>query len=64
MKGRQRAVLVDKLPDLATVAAGALVFGQAISSETFSRGLMLIGTGIWVTLMLVAVFLSGVEDQP
>lgn len=63
LKPTQRAVLVDKVPDLATVAAGALVFGQAVSGGTFSIGLALVGVGVWLVFMLFAVVLSGQEEQ-
>jgi hypothetical protein len=36
LRTRQREILIDKLPDVANLAAGALVFGQFIGSETFS----------------------------
>ena len=36
LKPRQRQVLIEKLPDLANVIAGAMIFGQFIAGQTFS----------------------------
>jgi len=36
LKRGQRRVLVEKVPDAANVAAGALVFGQALSDRGFA----------------------------
>lgn len=54
----QRAVLVDKLPDVADVAAGALVFGQFLGEHVFSLTLALSGAGIWVVLTVFAIALA------
>jgi hypothetical protein len=58
----QRAVLVDKLPDVASVAAGALVFGQFLG-EHFSWSVAIAGTTLWAFLVGCAVVLAG-GDQP
>ena len=54
----QRRVLTDKLPDGANIAAGALVFGQFLSSQTFSPLAALTGAGMWVILLAVALLLA------
>jgi hypothetical protein len=64
LKGRQRAMLADKLPDLGNIAMAALAFGQAFSDYLFSPVLGMIGVGIWITLMVVAVVMAAKEEQP
>ena len=59
----QRRMLADKLPDVANIAAGALVFGQYLSSQAFSPRAALAGAGIWVILLAVALLLAK-EKQP
>ena len=47
---RQRAVLLDKVPDAANLAVGALFFGQFLADRPFSFALALWGAGIWLGL--------------
>lgn len=54
----QRAVLADKLPDAASVAAGALVFGQFLGDRPFSPGLALVGIGVWASLIVFSLALA------
>ncbi len=54
----QRRVLVDKLPDAANVAAGALVFGQLLSDHPFSLGLAALGVALWALLFACSVALA------
>ena len=63
LTSRQRAMLVDKLPDAANVAAGALFFGQFLGDRTFSLFLALAGLGSWLLLIGWALMLSA-EDEP
>jgi hypothetical protein len=58
LKPRQREVLVDKLPDAANLAAGALFFGQFLSEKSFSLTLAFAGLGAWVALMAWAIVLA------
>ena len=51
----QRQLLVDKLPDVANLAIGALFFGQFLSDRPFSIALALFGTGAWMALMSLAI---------
>ena len=41
------AVLVEKIPDLANLGAGSLIFGQALSGEPFSLPWALLGIFLW-----------------
>lgn len=64
LKRGQRAVLVEKLPDMANLAVGTLFFGQFLSEETFSVAQALWGTVIWAGLMALAMALASEEfDQ-
>lgn len=54
----QRAPLADKLPDVANIAAGALVFGQFLSDSTFSWQLAAAGLALWAFLFGCAVVLA------
>ncbi len=58
LSSRQRAVLVEKLPDIANVAAGALVFGQFLGDQPYSPALALYGVGIWSALMGFVLLLA------
>lgn len=56
----QRALAGDKLADLANLAAGALVFGQAVVGATLTAttlALFAAGAIIWLVLSAVAVAL-------
>ena len=55
---RQRAVLIEKLPDIANVAVGALVFGQFLGDRPYSPALALYGVGIWSALMGFVLLLA------
>jgi hypothetical protein len=59
----QRAALVDKLPDIANVAAGAMVFGQFLSDRTFSLPLAATGLALWGFLFGCAVVLAGGDQS-
>ena len=51
---RRRGLLTEKLPDLANLAIGALVFGQFLGAEPFSYRLLAMGILLWVVLMTAA----------
>lgn len=38
LKPRQREAVIEKLPDLANIIAGALIFGQFVAGQPFSSG--------------------------
>ena len=54
----QRTVLVDKVPDVANLAIGALSFGQFLADRPFSFTLALSGVAMWVVLMAWAIALA------
>ena len=54
----QRRTLVDKLPDTANLAVGALVFGQFVGDRPFSRLVAAAGLTIWLALLAWALLLG------
>lgn len=52
-------MLIEKLPDAANLALGALVFGQFLSERPYSVGLALIGITVWAALLSGAFLLGG-----
>ena len=54
----QRRLIADKVPDVANIAAGALVFGQFIGGRRFSVPLAISGVAAWLALVGWSVFLS------
>ena len=54
----QRALLVDKVPDVANLAAGALFFGQFLGDRPFSLTMALWGLGVWIALMAFTIGLA------
>lgn len=59
LTSRQRVLLADKVPDVANLAAGALVFGQFLGDRTFSWPLAAAGLALWALLFGCAVVLAG-----
>jgi hypothetical protein len=57
LKRAQRAMLVDKLPDTANLALGALTFGQFLASS-LSLIVLAMGAALWVLLMGFATYLA------
>ena len=55
---RRRDVIVDKLPDAANIALGALVFGPFLSDRPYSLILAVIGLGIWSSLIVTTLLIS------
>ena len=56
---RQRAMLVEKVPDLANLAMAGLVFGQFLGAEAFSIRVALGGVVVWITGTVFALVLAG-----
>jgi hypothetical protein len=54
---RQRALLSDKLADLANLAAAGLLFGQALTSVVSVR-VAVAGTASWVLLTAASMWLA------
>jgi hypothetical protein len=54
----QRRVLVDKVPDAANVAAGAMLFGQFLSDRPFSVLSGVSGLSLWILMMAWTIALA------
>ena len=52
-------LLAETLRDIANIAAGAMVFGQFIGSQTLSYSIAAFGMGVWVALVTFAIILAG-----
>lgn len=59
---RQRAVIVEKLPDLANLAAGILVLGQFVGEELASVWRMVVGAALWTGLAGITLVIAGGES--
>jgi hypothetical protein len=55
---QQRRVFIEKVPDVANVAVGALFFGQFLGDRPFSFLAALSGIVVWFLLMMWAVLLA------
>lgn len=62
-KQSQLTVLVETIRDAANVAAGALVFGQALSERSYSSTLAIVGICTWVGLLAFAFALAGLKEK-
>jgi hypothetical protein len=62
LKQVQRSLLAEKVADVANVAAGALIFGQALSGTAFSVKLAIVGIGAWFAMTAAAVIVVGSGD--
>lgn len=62
LKPAQRGVVVDKLPDMASIVAGAIVIGFAIGDPRASWPLLMAGLGLWAGALVFV--LSIAEDKP
>jgi hypothetical protein len=51
----QRAMLVDKMPDVANLAIGALSFGQFLADRPCSLAVALCGAAIWVIVAFITI---------
>jgi hypothetical protein len=58
LKPEQRALLREKIPDLANVAAGVLVFGPFVMGESLSTNLVIAGALLWFFLIGLALAIS------
>ena len=57
----ERAVLLDKVPDLANLAAGTAVFGQLLRDEPFSLALASGGFALWAALMTITFIVARID---
>ena len=63
LKSRQRTLLLEKVPDVANLAVGALVFGQFIGEQPFSIGLAFVGIATWSVLIAFPLVIAGGEQR-
>jgi hypothetical protein len=63
LTSQQRALLADNLPDVANIAAGALLFGQFLGDRAFSLLLAAAGLALWGFLFGCAVVLAGGDQS-
>lgn len=54
----QRRVTVDKVPDMANVAAGGMVFGQFLADRPFSIVVAAAGAAAWAALGVFTLILA------
>lgn len=62
LKPRQRAVMVEKLPDLANLVAGVVVLGQFVGEEPASAWRVVAGGAAWAVLASVTLLIAGGES--
>jgi len=61
LKPQQRQMLVDKLPDVANLAVGALFLGQFLSDRPFSYVLAVFGVALWTAIIGFTLRVAGIE---
>lgn len=63
LKSRQRGVLVEKVPDVANLAAGSMFFGQFLTDRPFSLPLAIWGMVAWAALWIFTLVLAEDDGQ-
>ena len=63
LKPRQRTVLIEKVPDVANLAAGSMFFGQFLTEQPFSLALALLGMAAWAALWIFTLVLAEDEER-
>ena len=63
LNARQRTVLLEKVPDVANLAIGALLFGQFVGGQPFSPWSALTGFVIWIVLMAMTLSIAREDRQ-
>ena len=58
---RRRAILVEKLPDIASLVAASTFLGQFLTDQPFSLLLAVLGMASMIALWLVVMWLA--EDE-
>ena len=58
----QRTVLVEKIPDLANLAAGGLIFGQFVGGQRFSLTIAVVGLITWAALIGLTLAIAGDKE--
>jgi|GEM_PF-6087311 hypothetical protein len=61
LRRAQRALLVDKLAELAELAAAAMVFGQFVGNQRYSLTVAVFGVFAWCVLLGWALIISRQE---
>lgn len=61
LKPRQRELFVEKMPDVANIAAGSMLFGQFLSDKPFSLWLGIAGLVAWLVCWTTAFVIAGGE---
>jgi 1,4-dihydroxy-2-naphthoate octaprenyltransferase len=61
LKPRQRDLLIEKVPDVANLGAGSLVFGQILTGQTFSLGWAVLGIAFRFVLFGLMLFAASGE---
>ena len=56
---RQRAILADKIPDLANFGAGLFLFGQFVGDKPVSTLLFASGVAAWIVLLGASLWFPG-----
>jgi hypothetical protein len=59
---RQRAVLADKVPDIANVVAGAVVIGFMFGEPAISWPVVVTAVATWAGVLVFALAVA--EDKP
>ena len=62
LRKRQRAILVEKIPDLANLAAAALIFGQFVSGQRFSLVIAVVGVLTWAGMIAWTLIIARDEE--
>jgi hypothetical protein len=55
---RQRAVIADKLPDMANLVAAAIIIGFAIGEPAATMRLVAVTMAVWAAAFIGAVIIS------
>ena len=59
----QRGILIDKVPALANLAAGAMIFGQFLSRSPFSWSITGFGAVAWLVFVGCAIMIAKGETS-
>lgn len=63
LTSRQRAILVEKVPDLANLTLASTFLGQFLGEGPFSVAVAVPGIGAWIVMMILDLVLAG-DEQP
>lgn len=62
LKPPQRAVLVDKVPDMANIITAAIVIGFLLGERRVSGGLLVVVIGTWAAVLVFSLIIA--ENGP